>query len=377
MNTLNFSDNIIRLRHRKKITQEQLADFIGVTKASVSKWETKQSMPDVLLLPRLASFFDVSIDELLGYEPQLSKEQIQKIYHNLAADFAETPFEEAMKKSQDLVKKYYSCYPFLFQICVLWLNHFMLADSETHQSEILARISDLCCHIISECKDIGLCEDATILKTSVELQQGKVMEVIETLEEILNPARLSSQSDSLLIQAYMLADKKDSAEQFTQMSMFLHLLNLVAGAVQHLTIHSDNPDICADTIQRIDTVARVYDLQHLHPNVDAQFRYQAAVVSCMQDNPQEALCMLKQYAADVIHLLENDNLTLHGDSYFNLIHICYEQLDTGTDAPRDKRLIWESFIQSFHHPSFAILEDNKEYQKLKKSLNKRGENKWK
>ena len=82
MNTLNFSDNIIRLRHRKKITQEQLADFIGVTKASVSKWETKQSMPDVLLLPRLASFFDVSIDELLGYEPQLSKEQIQKIYHN-------------------------------------------------------------------------------------------------------------------------------------------------------------------------------------------------------------------------------------------------------------------------------------------------------
>ena len=47
MNNLNFSDNIIKLRHNKKITQEQLADFIGVTKGSVSKWETGQSLPDI------------------------------------------------------------------------------------------------------------------------------------------------------------------------------------------------------------------------------------------------------------------------------------------------------------------------------------------
>lgn len=40
MNSLNFSNNITRLRHEKNITQEQLAEFVGVTKASVSKWET-------------------------------------------------------------------------------------------------------------------------------------------------------------------------------------------------------------------------------------------------------------------------------------------------------------------------------------------------
>ena len=57
MNALNLAENIIRLRHDKKITQEQLADFVGVTKASVSKWETKQSMPDILLLLQLLSIF--------------------------------------------------------------------------------------------------------------------------------------------------------------------------------------------------------------------------------------------------------------------------------------------------------------------------------
>lgn len=64
MNFLHFSENLIRLRHEKNLTQQQLADFLGVTKASVSKWETKQSLPDLLILPKLSSFFDVSIDEL-------------------------------------------------------------------------------------------------------------------------------------------------------------------------------------------------------------------------------------------------------------------------------------------------------------------------
>ena len=52
MNKLNLSDNIIRLRHEKKLTQEELADFMGVTKASVSKWEKGVNTPDILLLPQ-------------------------------------------------------------------------------------------------------------------------------------------------------------------------------------------------------------------------------------------------------------------------------------------------------------------------------------
>lgn len=57
MNEWKLSENIIRLRHEKKITQEELASFAGVTKASVSKWENGQSLPDILLLPRFAAAF--------------------------------------------------------------------------------------------------------------------------------------------------------------------------------------------------------------------------------------------------------------------------------------------------------------------------------
>lgn len=55
MTGLKISENIAMLRHKKGITQDQLADFLGVTKASVSKWENSQSFPDMMLLPKLAS----------------------------------------------------------------------------------------------------------------------------------------------------------------------------------------------------------------------------------------------------------------------------------------------------------------------------------
>ena len=172
MSSLHFSENLIRLRRQRDLTQEQLASFIGVTKAAVSKWETGQSLPDILILPQLASYFDVTIDDLLDYRPQLSREQIRACYHKLAAAFAKQPFESVMSESEALVKKYYACYPFLLQICLLWLNHFMLAGSARRQGEILEQIVRLCDHILKHCDQIALCNDALVVRSMVKLKSA-------------------------------------------------------------------------------------------------------------------------------------------------------------------------------------------------------------
>ena len=72
MREINIAQVLVRMRREKGITQEELASFIGVTKASVSKWETGQSYPDVTFLPQLAAFFNISIDRLMDYHPQLT-----------------------------------------------------------------------------------------------------------------------------------------------------------------------------------------------------------------------------------------------------------------------------------------------------------------
>ena len=54
--------------HRKRLgmTQEQLAQRVGVSAQAVSKWENNLSCPDITILPELASIFGISVDELLG-----------------------------------------------------------------------------------------------------------------------------------------------------------------------------------------------------------------------------------------------------------------------------------------------------------------------
>ena len=59
--------NIKKLRTENNITQDALATAIGVTPQAVSRWESEGGYPDIELLPALADFFSVSVDELIGY----------------------------------------------------------------------------------------------------------------------------------------------------------------------------------------------------------------------------------------------------------------------------------------------------------------------
>ncbi len=64
-----ISLRIADLRKRNRITQQELADHIGVTFQTISKWETGISMPDITVLPSLAHYFQVTTDQLLGLKP--------------------------------------------------------------------------------------------------------------------------------------------------------------------------------------------------------------------------------------------------------------------------------------------------------------------
>jgi transcriptional regulator with XRE-family HTH domain len=62
-----LGNRIVHHRKRLGLTQDQLAEKLGVTAQAVSKWENDQSCPDIAMLPKLAALFGISIDELLGH----------------------------------------------------------------------------------------------------------------------------------------------------------------------------------------------------------------------------------------------------------------------------------------------------------------------
>ena len=83
---MNLSDRIQYLRKSRGISQEGLADQLGVSRQAVSKWESEQSMPDLDKIISMSDYFEVTTDYLLkGMEPVVQKEEEQSIKHRRIA----------------------------------------------------------------------------------------------------------------------------------------------------------------------------------------------------------------------------------------------------------------------------------------------------
>lgn len=101
---IKLGEKIKSLRKQKNISQEVLADYLGVTFQAVSKWETGAAMPDVTLIPAIASFFGVSTDELFDFNLYETEQKVMEICRRSwecrddEPDQAETILRDGLKK---------------------------------------------------------------------------------------------------------------------------------------------------------------------------------------------------------------------------------------------------------------------------------------
>ena len=80
---LTLGEKIKELRKRDLRTQDELAYALGITPQAVSRWENDGSYPDMEMIPAIANYFNISIDELFGYENNREK-KIEAIVQKVA-----------------------------------------------------------------------------------------------------------------------------------------------------------------------------------------------------------------------------------------------------------------------------------------------------
>ena len=101
---IRIAENIKSLRKAHSLTQEQMAEALGVTVGAVYKWEAGLSMPEIKLIMEIADFFEISVDTLLGYEQQNGnvENRIQRIRQCIV----EKNYEEGASEVEKTLKKY-------------------------------------------------------------------------------------------------------------------------------------------------------------------------------------------------------------------------------------------------------------------------------
>ena len=133
---MKLAGNIRHFRKHRGMTQEQLAEVLGVTIGAVHKWETGMSTPELGLIAEMADFFDVSMDILVGYE--MKDNRLATVTDRLSRYINEED-PEGLNEAEKALSRF----PHSFEIVYLSAALYMIIGGKNHDDSQLSRASEL------------------------------------------------------------------------------------------------------------------------------------------------------------------------------------------------------------------------------------------
>ena len=133
---MKLAENIRGYRKQRGLTQEQLAEALGVTVGAVHKWEAKLSTPELNLITEMADFFDVSVDALLGY--RMKDNSLKAVTERLvSAIHSEDP--AGIAEAEKALKRFPHSFDIVFHSAVLY----MIFGCRSREPDLLDRAAEL------------------------------------------------------------------------------------------------------------------------------------------------------------------------------------------------------------------------------------------
>lgn len=110
---------IRKYRKIKNMTQEEMAERLGVTAPAVNKWENENSFPDIMLLAPIARLLGISLDTLLSFREDLTMEEINEIVREVDQKIKEMPYEEVFGWVKEKLEEYPNCETLILNLAIL------------------------------------------------------------------------------------------------------------------------------------------------------------------------------------------------------------------------------------------------------------------
>lgn len=365
MAKINIGAFIAARRKERGLTQEELADYLGVSKPAVSKWESGQSYPDIMLLPVLASYFNTTVDALIGYEAQLTKADIRKLYERLSAAFASEPFDEVYEETKEYIRKYHSCWSLLYAMAQLLVNNCMLSGAPERMNDILREASELLECVEKESGDAKLAKEALSLRAYCCLALNEPAQAIDLLDD-LDAQQMSP--EPLLAKAYAMKGDGDRATAILQLYIYRSGINAFASMPDLMALYANEPERLDEYLRLSLEVAASFEIRKTLPHLYFTLYLTAAALYASAQNNSRALDMLEVYA-DVVTDAGIYPLKLRDSSLFDKLEQYYESLSLGNSAPRSEKLIKKDLKDAvINNPAFFGLIQEERYRRLIRRL---------
>ena len=217
-----FSDRLRFCRRQRGLTQEQLAEAMGVSVAAVSKWELGQSVPELETLLELADFFDLSVDALLGF--RLRDGGCQEAGARIDAARREKRYDEGAREAEMALQKY----PNRFAVVYPAAQLFHMEGIERKREPALRRALDLLSHA---CRLLDQNSDPSISETSLRIEMADVLLGLGEEERAIamlranNPCGVNDEAIGCILAG--MAGRREEAMSLLSMALLRHISGLI------------------------------------------------------------------------------------------------------------------------------------------------------
>lgn len=354
---LKIGKTIQSLRKQKNLTQEQLADILGVSSAAVSKWETDTTYPDILLLCPLARLLGTDVDHLLSFQVTLTQEEINGLTDKMREYFESGDVEEGIVYCENTLKEYPTDLQLKFGIASLYMRYAAAVLDEEFTKKQMIRARDL----YEQCMDS---ENQEIRESSLYVLSGLYMmteepdKALDVLEHLPCP-----DYDVRMMKSNVLLQKGEIEEaiKLDQASLWYHFRNTCLNIYSLATIARKQENF-EKALQLADLIIQLTELMNMGKLdlMNSNYYLFKAEVLCMMNEPLKALESLEKFGKAYQYDILPDNKNT----------LCFDVLEFGSEsALSDDYLKRNARFLIQENENLKALQNYPKYQEILASLN--------
>ena len=177
-----FSEKFKQYRKAKDLTQEQLADIFHVSPQAISRWETGATCPDIELLPSIAAYFGVTVDELLGVDKIRDKARVEKITKEIYEKWTAGDIKAVIEMSRSAMREF--PHEYMFQKNLAQALDMNYDSNEDKRKEQLHEAMTILERILDNCTDNEVRDSTLFTLSHVYKRIGNKEKAIETAKKL-------------------------------------------------------------------------------------------------------------------------------------------------------------------------------------------------
>ncbi|MDE6951005.1 MAG: helix-turn-helix transcriptional regulator [Lachnospiraceae bacterium] len=245
-------NQIIREKRKElSLTQEQIADFLGVSAPAVSKWEKGSTYPDITLLPALARLLKIDLNTLMSFHDDLTDIEIENFVNEIDRTIKDQNYDAAFQKAINKIHEYPTCEKLIYAV-ILYLEGalilYNISEIERYRKIYETFYRRLAASEIPEIRGT-----ATLMLISYARNQGDFSKA----EELINSLPFSTiDKEKQLAILYQRQERYPDAEKFWEHRVYkgvteiqTSLLNMLEIALQEK--RENDADFFADTYEAV------------------------------------------------------------------------------------------------------------------------------